>query len=184
MPVATLAAGAAASSSSYSARRRFNRLFGMGRGTKVHNGPDAGSAGAEMAPAPSEADPSAAPRTGTSSTLDRQQTDGKDLKAERGGRPEPLRRRIYNTFEDPSYSPLAKWLSIFMMFIILLSTICFILESEAENPAGILDEQPALVRCALLTHLCSARPHFPAAAPPRPESILYHRVDLGRPLHY
>ena len=57
--------------------------------------------------------------------------------------PMSLRRHIYATLEDPSYSELAKWTSVFMMVIILLSTVCFVLESEAENPDGIIDEYPA-----------------------------------------
>lgn len=57
---------------------------------------------------------------------------------------ETLRYKIYTTFEDPAYSPLAKYLSIFMMFVILLSTTCFILESEAENENGMIAAEPAL----------------------------------------
>ena len=41
-----------------------------------------------------------------------------------------LRKRIYNTFDDPSYSKPAKVISVVMMLIILISTLAFILESE------------------------------------------------------
>lgn len=40
---------------------------------------------------------------------------------------------IYMTLEDPSYSRTARFFSIFMMAIILLSTACFIFESEVET---------------------------------------------------
>ena len=41
-----------------------------------------------------------------------------------------LREHIAITMEDPEDSKLAKGISVFMMFVILISTICFILESE------------------------------------------------------
>jgi len=41
-----------------------------------------------------------------------------------------LRENIAITMEDPEDSKLAKGISVFMMFVILISTICFILESE------------------------------------------------------
>ena len=41
-----------------------------------------------------------------------------------------LREHIAVTMEDPEDSKLAKGISVFMMFVILISTICFILESE------------------------------------------------------
>jgi len=41
-----------------------------------------------------------------------------------------LREKIYATMEDPGYSSFAKFIAIFMMVVIVVSTICFILESE------------------------------------------------------
>ena len=72
---------------------------------------------------------------------------------------ETLRYKIYTTFEDPAYSPLAKYLSIFMMFVILLSTTCFILESEAENENGMIAAEPALVRPLTIAIKASPWPH-------------------------
>jgi len=48
------------------------------------------------------------------------------------GRQLSRRARIFETFEDPSYSNIAKYLSISMMLLILLVTICYILESETQ----------------------------------------------------
>ena len=41
-----------------------------------------------------------------------------------------LRKKMYLTLEKPSYSPLAKLISISMMLLILLSTVSFIMEGE------------------------------------------------------
>eukprot|EP00966_Prymnesium_polylepis_P235378 5443867-Prymnesium_polylepis.2 len=67
-----------------------------------------------------------------------EEADGGDL--DDAGEPakEPLRRIIHNTFDDASYSNLAKGISISMMAIIVLSTVCFILESEATEEGGVL----------------------------------------------
>ena len=46
------------------------------------------------------------------------------------GRPMTMRMKIFETFEDPGYSNLAKIISIFMMLLILLVTVCYVLESE------------------------------------------------------
>ena len=44
-----------------------------------------------------------------------------------------LRELVFLTMEEPSFSPLAKWTSVAMMLVILLSTVCFILESEVDT---------------------------------------------------
>ena len=88
--------------------------------------------------------------------------------------PPALISQIYETFEDPSYSILARWYSISLMLLIVLATACFVLESEATNPTGTLHttnaivrlparrERPALckcmcARCSLLPALSSCR---------------------------
>jgi len=63
--------------------------------------------------------------------------------------PSTTREKIYATMEDPGYSSVAKYISIFMMFIIVLSTVCFILESEVcqaescRETTGFLEFDPA-----------------------------------------
>lgn len=54
------------------------------------------------------------------------------------------REKVYQTFEDPSFSSFAKWYSIGMMMLILLSTTCFVLESEATLESGGLSATNAL----------------------------------------
>lgn len=49
-----------------------------------------------------------------------------------------LRARIFETLDDPTYSPLAWWYSILMLTVILLATICYVLESEVTYVGGIL----------------------------------------------
>jgi len=58
----------------------------------------------------------------------------------------PMTRKmiIYETFEDPSFSTIAKAYSIVMMALILLATTCFVLESEATLPGGGLYNTSAL----------------------------------------
>lgn len=55
-----------------------------------------------------------------------------------------LRMQIYETFEDPSFSWIAKWYSIAMMILIVLATACFVLESEATIETGGLYNTNAL----------------------------------------
>ena len=52
--------------------------------------------------------------------------------------PDPLKVVIFQTMDDASYSTTAKYVSIVMMLIIVLSTICFVLETEATNEGGIM----------------------------------------------
>ena len=49
-----------------------------------------------------------------------------------------LRARIFETLDDPTYSPLAWWYSILMLSVILLATVCYVLESEVTYKDGIL----------------------------------------------
>jgi hypothetical protein len=49
-----------------------------------------------------------------------------------------LRGRIWETLEDPGYSRLAKYYSIFMILLIVVATTCFVLESEATVTDGVL----------------------------------------------
>ena len=63
-------------------------------------------------------------------------------------RPHPALRaptQIFETFEDPSYSAFAKWYSIGMMFLIVLATTCFVLETEAMVETGSLYHTSAKV---------------------------------------
>lgn len=53
-----------------------------------------------------------------------------------------MREIAWETFEDPGYSSLARWYSIFITFIITFATVCFILESEATLPSGLLYGEP------------------------------------------
>ena len=54
---------------------------------------------------------------------------------------------IFKTVDDPSFSPLAQNISVWMMLIIFISTVCFVLESEvcttAECINGFLPFNPA-----------------------------------------
>ena len=52
--------------------------------------------------------------------------------------------QIFETFEDPGYSTFAKYYSIGMMLLIVLATLCFVLESEATVKGGTLYETSAL----------------------------------------
>ena len=51
-----------------------------------------------------------------------------------------IRKKMYLTLEKPSYSPLAKLISISMMLLILLSTVSFIMEGEVT--VGSLPHDP------------------------------------------
>jgi hypothetical protein len=53
---------------------------------------------------------------------------------------------IYWTLEEPSMSRFARAYSMFMMSLILLATLCFVLESEATSSVGIFYGSDALVR--------------------------------------
>lgn len=64
-----------------------------------------------------------------------------------------LGMQIYETFEDPSFSWIAKWYSIAMMILIVLATACFVLESEATIETGGLYNTNALVRAYRLARL-------------------------------
>jgi len=44
--------------------------------------------------------------------------------------PDPWKKAIYQTFDDPGYNKAAKFISIGMMLIIMVSTLAFILETE------------------------------------------------------
>lgn len=63
----------------------------------------------------------------------------------KAGLPVTIKEKVYTTFEDPSYSFFAKVWSIFMILLILLSTCCFVLETEAEADFGMIPRQPAMV---------------------------------------
>jgi hypothetical protein len=66
--------------------------------------------------------------------------------------------QIFEFFEDPEYSVAAKWYSAAMMFLIVLATTCFVLESEATVESGALHDtdargracEAALTTCTLL----------------------------------
>jgi hypothetical protein len=44
--------------------------------------------------------------------------------------PDPWKKAIYSTFDDPSYNKAAKFISVGMMLIIMVSTLAFIFETE------------------------------------------------------
>jgi len=58
--------------------------------------------------------------------------------------PMTTRMKIFEFFEDPEYSVAAKWYSAAMMFLIVLATTCFVLESEATVESGALHDTDAL----------------------------------------
>ena len=60
------------------------------------------------------------------------------------GRTVTLRSAIYLTMDDPAFTRLAKAYSIVMMLLILLVTVCFVLESEALAPTGLLAQTNAI----------------------------------------
>ncbi len=130
-----------------SKKERFNALF-----KRLAHRSSAGVAPVDVVPAEDDGVPSRSGEAGSSSVADGEmaaapESAGGDKSPQKPAaakkQPMSLRRHIYATLEDPSYSELAKWTSVFMMVIILLSTVCFVLESEAENPDGIIDEYPA-----------------------------------------
>ena len=70
-----------------------------------------------------------------------------------------LRKRIYNTFDDPSYSKPAKVISVVMMLIILISTLAFILESELLVGGSLYDvRDDAQVGADTLEHMVKTAP--------------------------
>ena len=66
----------------------------------------------------------------------------------RGGQPSRYigsrRWKVFQTFENPGYSNLAKLISIIVMATILMSTLTFIFESEACEPTSWLPANPTL----------------------------------------
>ena len=66
----------------------------------------------------------------------------------RGGQPNTyigsFRWKVFQTFENPAYSNLAKLISIVVMATILVSTMTFIFESEACEPTSFLPANPTL----------------------------------------
>ena len=55
-----------------------------------------------------------------------------------------FRWKVFQTFENPAFSNLAKLISIVVMATILVSTITFIFESEACEPTSFLPANPTL----------------------------------------
>jgi hypothetical protein len=60
------------------------------------------------------------------------------------GRAVTLRSAIFLTLDDPGFTRFAKAYSILMMLLIVLVTVCFVLESEAQTPTGLLAQTSAL----------------------------------------
>ena len=87
--------------------------------------------------------------------------------------PPSHRAQIYETFEDPSYSTTAKWYSLGMMILIVLATLCFVLESEAMATTGILYDTNALVRATVALAAC--RPPLPDRSVTAPWLCVRHR---------
>lgn len=52
-----------------------------------------------------------------------------------------LREQAWEFFEDPNYGPMARRYSVFMTLLITFSTVCFVLESEAILPSGMLYDE-------------------------------------------
>ena len=55
-----------------------------------------------------------------------------------------FRWKVFQTFENPAFSNLAKLISIVVMATILVSTVTFIFESEACEPTSFLPANPTL----------------------------------------
>ena len=55
-----------------------------------------------------------------------------------------FRWKVFQTFENPGYSNMAKVISLVVMLTILVSTLTFILESEACNVTSFLPGYPTL----------------------------------------
>jgi len=55
------------------------------------------------------------------------------------------RGHVFMSLDDPSYSKFSRQYSMFMMLLIILATVCFVLESEATSQYGILYGSNALV---------------------------------------
>jgi len=62
----------------------------------------------------------------------------KDTIPPSGAKSQGIRQQIYYIMDDPSYNNVAKIYSIFIMLIILMSTVTFVLESEASKEGGIM----------------------------------------------
>jgi len=67
----------------------------------------------------------------------KQRASGDFPKVTRTPRKLTLRQTLYATFEDPSFSPVAKIVSIVMMMVILVSTLAFIAESETLDSGSL-----------------------------------------------
>ena len=94
--------------------------------------------------------------------------------------PDPWKKAIYQTFDDPGYNKAAKFISIGMMLIIMVSTLAFILETELLIGGAFFDirEDAAVsIRPSRGQRACRASPPPPPslpspslASPPAPSS--------------
>lgn len=93
--------------------------------------------------------------------------------------PDGWRKAIYQTFEDPSYNTAAKFISVGMMVIIVVSTLAFIFESELLMGGSLYDSREdakASIRPRRGQRACRAvPPHhrhaaLATASPPAPSS--------------
>ena len=55
--------------------------------------------------------------------------------------PDPWKKAIYQTFDDPSYNKPAKVISVGMMLIIMVSTLAFIFETELLVGGAFFDDR-------------------------------------------
>ena len=94
--------------------------------------------------------------------------------------PDPWRKAIYQTFEDPSYNKTAKVISVGMMLIIMVSTLAFIFESELLIGGSLYDSREdakVSIRPRRGQRACRAvPPHhrhttLATASPPAPSSL-------------
>ena len=82
--------------------------------------------------------------------------------------PDGWRKAIYQTFEDPSYNTAAKFISVGMMVIIVVSTLAFIFESELLIGGSLYDtreDAKASIRPRRGQRACRAVPPPPSRRP-------------------
>ena len=82
--------------------------------------------------------------------------------------PDPWRKAIYQTFEDPSYNKTAKVISVGMMLIIMVSTLAFIFESELLIGGSLYDSREdarVSIRPRRGRRACRAVPHHQSRHP-------------------
>ena len=85
--------------------------------------------------------------------------------------PDPWKKAIYQTFDDPSYNKPAKVISVGMMLIIMVSTLAFIFETELLVGGAFFDDREdasVSIRPRRGQRACRPSPHrsLPPPSPP------------------